>query len=82
VQFSLRSLLTATTFIAIPLAMLSVHPGVLIVSLLFLSPFLLAAAMASLSSHISPSKWLVLTVVGAIVALCGVYFGIEASRHW
>jgi hypothetical protein len=81
-QFSLRALFTATTLIAIPFAMVSVHPGVLIVSLLFLSPFLLAAAMASLSSHVSPSKRLVLTVVGVIIVLCGIIFGIEASKHW
>ena len=79
-HFSLRSLFTGTTLIAILFAAFAVHPAVLIASLVLLSPILFVVAMAICANHPSAAKRVGLAMIGTVFFLLGVPLGVAALR--
>jgi hypothetical protein len=61
-RFSLRSLFTATTQIAILFSMVAIHPAVLIASLVLLSPILFVVAKLPICFHSRPQRHTPITV--------------------
>jgi hypothetical protein len=79
-HFSLRNLFTATTLIAIFFSTVSVHPAVLIASLVLLSPVLFVVAMATCANHPLAAKRIFFGSVGFVLVLFGGKVAIGASQ--
>jgi hypothetical protein len=72
ISYSLRSLFAATTVIALLFATTAVHPTVLTVSLLLLSPFLFVAAVVTCSRYSALATCVSLAIVGSAFVLGGI----------